>query len=214
MHKQKKSAGENGIGTELIKYGEQTMQIKVCEILEEVWEQGELPERLKNAVVIPVHKKVHTTLCQNFRAIALLDTTCKVLATIIKGRLQSYAEESIGEYQCGFKYNRSVTDQIYTLKELQTICYEYKIELHAIFIDFKRAHDSVNRKWLYESMHKLDIPQKLIEMVKMALKGSKNRLRIRGKLSNTFEVSSGLRQGDPLPQCCLTWSLVTLTDPD
>lgn len=30
-----------------------------------------------------------------------------------------------GEYQAGFGYNRSVSDQIFALKEIPTNCYEY-----------------------------------------------------------------------------------------
>lgn len=41
------------------------------------------------------------------------------------------------------------------------------MEIHYLFVDFKAAYDSVKRNKLYEAMHELSIPQKLIRLVKM-----------------------------------------------
>ncbi|WP_369293867.1 reverse transcriptase domain-containing protein, partial [Bacillus cereus] len=47
--------------------------------------------------------------CNNYRGISLLSTTYKILSNIILRRLTPYANEIIGDYQCGFKRNRSTT---------------------------------------------------------------------------------------------------------
>jgi hypothetical protein len=44
--------------------------------------------------------------------ISLLSPTYKILSNILPSRLTPYAEEIIGDHQCGFRRNRSTTDRI------------------------------------------------------------------------------------------------------
>lgn len=73
----------------------------------------------------------------NYRVISLLDTAYKVLSIAILRRLEMYAKDIIGEYQCGFKKGKSTTDHIHTLRQLIEKYYEYNKELHILFVDFK-----------------------------------------------------------------------------
>jgi len=46
---------------------------------------------------------------------------------------------------------------------------EHGLDLHTLFIDFKDAFDSINRKRLFEAMNKMGIPQKLIRLSRMTV---------------------------------------------
>jgi hypothetical protein len=65
-----------------------------------------------------------------------------MLSNIILKRLNVYIEE-IGEYQCGFRPNRSTIDQVLVMKQTMEKCYEYNTDQHMLFIDFRQAFDSV-----------------------------------------------------------------------
>ena len=54
-------------------------------------------------------------------------------------------EYKIGEYQAGFRQNRSMIDNIFIIRQIYEKCHEYNIELHNVFVDFMHAFDSVNR---------------------------------------------------------------------
>ena len=62
-----------------------------------------------------------------------------------------------GCYECGNELSGSTNcgeffiDQIYVVRQILEKCYEFGIELHSIFIDFKQAFDEVNRLKLYEA---------------------------------------------------------------
>ena len=56
-------------------------------------------------------------MCDNYRAVALLCTTYKIVAKILYVKLLPYAAEVIREYQGGFQMGRSTIDQIFTLRQ-------------------------------------------------------------------------------------------------
>jgi Reverse transcriptase (RNA-dependent DNA polymerase) len=67
-----------------------------------------------------------------------------------------------------------------------------------LFIDFKKAYDSVKRSEVSKAMEEFAVPKKLIRLVQMTLKNSKGNVRVRGEETEDFEIGTGLRQGDPL----------------
>ena len=77
-------------------------------------------------------------------------------------------------------------------------CYEFGIELHNIFIDFKQVSDKVNRPKMYESHKLLKIPTKLIRLVKITLENSRTVVEVCQGRTEVFNINSGLRQGDAL----------------
>lgn len=79
-------------------------------------------------------------MCTKNRGVILLDVVHKIIDTLLKNRIMEYLGREVGEYQCGFRKRRSVMDQIFTMKEIQITFYEYKEEVHALFIKFKQAY--------------------------------------------------------------------------
>ena len=47
--------------------------------------------------------------------------------------------------------------------------WEYNEEVHQLFIDFKKAYDSVRREVLYKILIQFGIPKKLVSLIKMSL---------------------------------------------
>jgi len=57
-----------------------------------------------------------------------------------------YAEEIIGDYQCEFRHNKSTIDHIFCTLQILKKKWKYNEAVHHLFIDFKKAYDSVRRK--------------------------------------------------------------------
>jgi hypothetical protein len=75
-------------------------------------------------------------------------------------------ETTIGDYQCGYRGERSTVDKIFTIRQILEKCSEHGKDTHHLYIDFKAAHDSIDRRSLYAAMEELNIPQKLSALVK------------------------------------------------
>ena len=128
------------------------------------------------------------------------------MSKLIASRLQQYTENILGDYQCGFRPNRSTNDQIFTIRCLLEKCYEYNIPVHQLYIDYKMAYDSINRKYLYETLEFFGIPNKLTRLIYMTLHRSRSKVKAQGEYSREFPIQQGLRQGDSLS--CMLFNLV------
>jgi len=65
-----------------------------------------------------------------------------------------------------------------------------------LFIDFKKAYDSIHRESLYNIMYEFGFPKKLIALTKMCMENTKYRVRTQNVTSGTFTVEIGLKQVD------------------
>ena len=121
-----------------------------------------------------------------------------MLSSIILQRILPLAEEVLGEYQCGFRANRSTIDQIFTLRQILEKRREYNCEVHNLFVDFRKAYDSIHRNGLFNIMAEFGFSRKLIRMTAVCLSDVRCRVVADAQLSSAFAVNTGLRQGDGL----------------
>jgi sorting nexin-29 len=92
---------------------------------------------------MPIYKKGDKMDCSNYRGISLLSTSYKILSNILLSRLAPYVDEIIGDHQCEFRRNRSTTDQIFFIRQILEKKWKYSGTVHQLFIDFRKAYDSV-----------------------------------------------------------------------
>jgi hypothetical protein len=85
-----------------------------------------------------------------------------MLSNILLSRLIPYADEIIGEHQCGFRRNRSTTDQIFYIRQILEKKWEYNGTVHQLLIDFKKDYDSVRREELYNILIVFGMHRKLV----------------------------------------------------
>jgi hypothetical protein len=155
-----------------------------------------VPDQWKESIIIPVCKKGDKTDCSNYRGTSLLSTTYKILSNILLSRLTRYAEEIIGDHQCGFQHNRSTIDHIFCIRQILEKKWEYNGAVHQLFVDSKKAYDSVRREVLYNILVEFGIPLKLVRLIKMCQNETYSRVRVGQHLSDRFPIKNGLKQGD------------------
>ena len=63
----------------------------------------------------------------------------------------------------------STIDHIFCIRQILEKKMEYNEEVHQLFIDFKKAYDSVRREVLYKILIEFGIPRKLVRLVKTSL---------------------------------------------
>jgi hypothetical protein len=79
------------------------------------------------------------------RGIPFLSSIYRILSNILLSRSTPYAKEIVGDHQCGFQHNKSTTDHIFCIPKIREKKLDYKEAVHHLFIDFRKAYDSVRR---------------------------------------------------------------------
>ena len=102
--------------------------------------------------------------CQNYRTISLVSHPSEVMLKIILNRLKPQAE-IIAEEQAGFRAGWSTTEQIFNLRILCEKYVQLQQDLYHVFIDFKKASDSVWHAALWATMKKYNISTNLIQVI-------------------------------------------------
>ena len=112
-----------------------------------------------NAVLVPIPKKGDLSLCDNWRGKALLDVVGKLVARLIADRLQVVAEMTLPDSQCGFRHGRGCSDMIFSVRQIIEKVHEHHTKCFLIFIDLRKAYDSVPREALWVVLCKMGVPE-------------------------------------------------------
>jgi hypothetical protein len=69
-------------------------------------------------------------------------------------------------------------DQVFYIWQILEKKWECNGMVHQLFIDFKKAYDSVKREVLYNILLEVGIPKKLVRLIKMCLNETYSKVRI------------------------------------
>ena len=87
-------------------------------ICQQIWKSQQWPQDWKRSVFILIPKKGNAKQCSNYRTIALISHTSKVMLKIFQARLQQYANHKLSDVQAGFRKGRGTRDQIANILQI------------------------------------------------------------------------------------------------
>ena len=85
--------------------------------------------------------------------------------------------------------------------------WEYNEAVHQLFVEFKKACDSVRTEVLYDNLIEFGVPKKLVRLVKTCLTETYSRVRVGKNVSDIFPIRNGLKQGDALSPLLFNFAL-------
>jgi hypothetical protein len=96
---------------------------------------------------------------------------------------------------------------MFCIRQILEKKWEYNEVVHQLFIDFKKAYDSVRREVLYNNLIEFSIPRKLERLIKTCLSEMYSRVRVGKNLSDKFSIRNGLKEGDALSPLLFNFAL-------
>ena len=193
-----KASGMDGICNEMILCLYKTHPNFVLDLFNSIF-SSESPITMWNTSIIsPIHKKGSKANPDNYRAISLICCMSKFYAAILNQRLLKFVVEKgiVKKNQLGFMPGNRTSDALIILYNLiDTYCKQNNKYIYACFVDFKKAFDSIPRHTLFEKLLKYNITGKFYNNIKNMYTNDVACISINGKLTESFSVTQGVKQG-------------------
>ena len=161
---------------------------------------GVVPNEWKFAEVTAIFKKGNRTDPGNYRPVSLTSVCCKIMEQFIRDSIVDHMTENnlYSECQHGFRKKRSCVTQLIEVHETLTEMIDDGKSMDIIYLDFKKAFDSIPHERLLLKMKAYGITGKTLQWVRSFLSNRQQRVRVGNDYSSKSKVTSGIPQGSIL----------------
>ncbi|CAB3374427.1 Hypothetical predicted protein [Cloeon dipterum] len=152
--KNKKAPGPDNLQNEVVKLLWAAVPDEITAFLNVCLELGSFPHAWKNSNLKLLYKgKGGVSDVNSYRGISLCCSLYNLLDRVMSNRLYSQLIDLIPANQFGFVKGRSTIQAVQVLvDEINFVVYEQKMPLYALFLDVKKAFDSVSRYFIFEEL--------------------------------------------------------------
>ena len=194
-----KAVGSDLIPNEVLKH-EGIKDLILC-FVNTCYFNNVIPSVWRTSIISPIPKSSSKDPCVplNYRGISLLSCFYKLYTSLLNMRLGNFCEGNgyLVDEQNGFRPGRSCQDHVYTLSSVIRNRKSENKDTYCAFVDFKKAFDWVPRNLLlYKLATSFDIHGRLFNNISTIFTSSQAQIRLNGSLTESFMVSSGVKQGD------------------
>ena len=121
-----------------------------------------------------------------------MDVAGKVMARIVKERLDHIVKRVLPESQNGFRKGRGCIDMIYVARQLVEKAWEHNDTLYMLFANLRKSYDSVLREALWRVMEKYGVSLKLLSITKSFHKWMQEEVQVGSMTTDLmFRMGSG-----------------------
>ena len=195
-----KAQGPDNIPPRVLKELSEELSVPLSLLFNKTLETGILPQDWKSAEVTALFKKGSKADPGNYRPVSLTCVICKVLEGIIRDSIVTYFTENelYAKCQHGFRKQRSCVTQLLEVIENMTKLLDDGHNVDVIYLDFKKAFDTVPHERLLVKLAAYGISGKLLNWIQGFLNNRVQHVRVGSERSNQAKVLSGIPQGSIL----------------
>ena len=195
-----KSPGPDHITARILKEVAIQVAIPLAKIFNLSLQTGSLPDIWRLSHISAIHKKGSKSVCDNYRPISLTSIICKIMESIIRDEIMDHfiTNNLINPKQYGFVPKRTTMLQLLNVLDEWTEAINNNQSIEVIYMDFRKAFDSVPHKRLLYKLNHYKISGQLYDWIKCFLTERHQQVIVNGKSSTASKTVSGIPQGSVL----------------
>ena len=196
-----KAAGIDGIPPLLLARTAEALALPISIIFKRSLEEGCIPDEWRKAKVAPIYKnKGSRSSTNNYRPVSLTSVLSKMMETIVRGKMTAHLQDNhlICDQQHGFTSGRSCVTQLLDTLDCWTEILDRGGSVDVIYMDFRKAFDSVPHRRLMQKVEAHGIRGKVYQWTQDFLSKRTQEVAVNGVTSKEAAVTSGIPQGSVL----------------
>ena len=195
-----KSSAIDGMSTMVIKDVFLAIPEQIAYLFNTSIDRGVVPNKWKIGTIVPLPKGGDKNNVTNLRPVSLLPLPGKLLEKVMHKRISNHLEVNniLSSFQGGYRKNHSTVHTIADFTD--DILRERNVGRFtlAIYIDLKKAFDTVDHTILVNKLERYGISDKTVKWMKDYLSNRKQRTLANGIMSSIENVTCGVPQGSIL----------------
>ena len=198
--KTRKASGPDGLHPRYIKSVALIIAKPLTHIINKSIETGNVPHGMKVAKVVPAYKSGSRTKATNYRPISLLTVLTKVIESLVYDQVDRYLSirEILTDNQYGFRKEKSTKGALIRFINTVQKDLDNKKRAAAVYIDLKKAFDTVNHDILLKKLEIYGIRGHALGWFKSYLNDREQYVACGQAKSNMAAVNFGVPQGSNL----------------
>jgi len=195
-----KSPGLDEIPASVWKFLSSDVQSTITELINEMIRMDEFPDVLKNAMIVPIHKKGDRCDSKNYRQVSLLPAISKIFEKVLLMQMEEFLEKYnvLDKHQFGFRKNKGCHDAIALVLHKASNEIEKSNGIVLLSLDVASAFDNVSHDILLHKMEYIGIRGKSNNLLRSYLSNRKQCVRIKNAKSEFGVIYRGVPQGSLL----------------
>ena len=166
-------------------------------ICQQIWKTQQWPQDWKRSVFIPIPKKGNAKECSNYRTIALIPHSSKVMLKILQASLQQYMNSELPDVQAGFRTRDQIANMRWIIKKAR----DFQKNIYFCFIDYAKAFDCVDHNKLWKILKEMGILNHLTCLLRNLYAGQEARVKTGHGTTDWFQIGKRVCQGCILSPC-------------
>lgn len=164
------------------------------------FQTGKVPNKMKIAKVVPLYKTGDRRHFTNYRPVSLLPQFSKILENLFNKRLDKFLDKYklLSDSQYGFRSKRSTSLALIESIEEITNAIDQKQYAAGVFLDLKKAFDTINHDILINKLERYGIRGVVLQWVKNYLSDRKQFVKLGVHSSSCLDIACGVPQGSVL----------------
>ena len=195
-----KSSGMKDLNTKFLKDIMTILIDEVTHLYAMVVESEVFPVKWKIATVTPIPKVKNPRSCNELRPISILPLPGRIIERIIHDQIKDFLETTmyLVPQQNGFRKNKSTTKALAAIIDRILIANDGGDLAVAVFLDFKKAFDTVNHQILIWKLERAGLSRELCNLIQDYL-SDRQQITVMGKQrSEPRKITTGVPQGSTL----------------
>jgi hypothetical protein len=196
-----KAAGIDGLPNEVSRYASEGVRQRIKQAFNQIIREGPYPAEWKTSIIQALYKGAGKDPSDpsSYRTLMIAPSLARIFSALLHRRLLAFCDHLLVDEQYGFRPGRAVEDATYIvhrcIREVNK-SRKRKRPLYLIFVDFKKAFDTVLIPSLLLTLQGLGIPESTITLIQEMYTGLKATTR--EDPTQMADLKRGVKQGDPL----------------